>query len=131
MGYRLGMGQKEHASAPINVGAVRLIREGFAESGMTQETLSRTCGIPRSTLANILSPTAAPRLIHVEQMMKIAVALGADPRVWATELEKVARQHMGPIDEVGTKRKVRERATPQVQKRAARSRSTKPTLGKD
>jgi len=131
MGYRLAMGQKEHASSPINAAAVRLIRSGFADSGMTQEALSRTCSIPRSTLANILSPTAAPRLIHLEQMVKIAVALGVDPRTWIGELEKLARQQLVGVDEVSDRRRARARTTPQVQKRAARAKPSKPTLGKE
>jgi transcriptional regulator with XRE-family HTH domain len=131
MGYRLDMGQREHASSLINAGAVRLIRAGFADSGMTQDALARACGIPRSTLANILSPTADPRLIHVEQMVKIAVALGVDPRTWVGELESIARKQLVGADEVADRRRARGSATPEVQKRAARSKASKPRLGKE
>ncbi len=89
------MGQREHASSPINLEMLRLLREGFAASGMTQEALARASGVPRSTLANILSPTAAPRLIHVAQMVQIAVALEVDARAWVAELEGFERKRRG------------------------------------
>lgn len=89
-----------------------MIREGFAVSGMTQSQLARATGLPRSTLANILSPTAKLRLIHVEQLIKIAVATGVDARVWARELEAVERR-LNP--NAGRRR------SPQVQRRAART----------
>lgn len=120
------MGQKEHASAPINVDALRLIRAGFAEAGMTQVELARESGIPRSTLANILSPTAEPRLIHVEQLVKIAVAVGADARAWMAELETRERARRGDGGDELVGRRSRERPAPPVQKRAARGRSGKP-----
>lgn len=112
------MGQREHASTPINLEMLRLIREGFAASGMTQEALARTSEVPRSTLANILSPTAAPRLIHVGQMVQIAVALGADARAWIGELEAFERKRLGKLGP----RRARPRPAPQVQKRAARAK---------
>ena len=89
------MGQREQASSPLNQEALRLIRDGFALSGMTQVELSRASQIPRSTLANILSTTAEHRLVHVSQLVKIAVALGADPQVWIGELEKLERRRRG------------------------------------
>ncbi len=110
------MGQREHASTPINLEMLRLIREGFAAAGMTQEALARASEVPRSTLANILSPTAAPRLIHVGQMVQIAVALGADARAWIAELEAFERKRRGDPGP----RRVRRRPAPHVQKRAAR-----------
>lgn len=91
MGYRPVMGQKEQAARAVNLRALELIRNAFYESsGMTQLQLADDSGIPRSTLANILSKTAEPRLIHVEQMVRIAIALCIDPREWVTELELVA-----------------------------------------
>ena len=116
------MGQTEQASSPINLDAIRLIREAFAVSGMTQAELSQAAEMPRSTLANILSPTATSRVIHVGQLVKIAVALGVDPRAWIGELEALERRRRG---ESGPRR-ARRRTTPQVQKRAARSRSSAP-----
>ena len=115
------MGQKEHASSPINVAALQLIRAGFADAKMTQAELARVSGIPRSTLANILSPTAAHRLVHVEQLVKIAVAMGVDARVWVAELEAQERARRGTrgADELAGRRS-RESAAPTVQKRAAR-----------
>ena len=107
------MGQTPQATAEINIEALQLIRASFAASGMTQDQLTRACGIPRSTLANMLSPTAAPRVVHVGQMIKIAVAMGVDPRDWVHELEALER------------RLRRSAATPAVQKRAARSRPSK------
>lgn len=107
------MGQKEQASAPINLDAVRLIRAAFAKSGMTQLTLSKGSGIPRSTLANILSPQADPRLIHVDQLVRIAMALDVDVRDWAGELERLERKRRGPASR---------RRSPQVQARAARTK---------
>lgn len=77
---------------------------------MTQIQLSQATQIPRSTLANILSPTAAPRLIHVEQLVKIAAALQIDLRDWAQELEGRER------------RRRRQSPAANVQKRAARER---------
>ena len=118
MGYCLGVGQRDLASEPINVETLRLIREGFAASGMTQEELSRACEVPRSSLANMLSPTAAPRLIHVGQLVRIAAALGADPRAWMGELEAFERKRRGDL----APRRARRRPAPQVQKRAARSK---------
>lgn len=106
------MGQIPQASQPLNMEALRLIRESFAVSGMTQDELTRACGIPRSTLANMLSPTAAHRVVHVGQMVKIAVAMGVDPRDWIGELEALERRLGG------------KRPTPAVQKRAARGRSS-------
>ena len=114
------MGQKDLASEPINVETLRLIREGFAASGMTQAELSRASEVPRSSLANMLSPTAAPRLIHVGQLVKIAVALGVDPRAWMGELEAFERKRRGDL----AQRRPRQRAAPQIQKRAARSKPT-------
>lgn len=99
-----------------------MIREGFAVSGMTQEELSRAAEMPRSTLANILSPTATSRVIHVSQLVKIAVAMGADPRAWVAELELLELRRRG---ESGPRR-TRRRTAAQVQKRAARSRSSPP-----
>lgn len=133
------MGQKEHSTSAINRETLRLIREGFAASGMTQLELWRACGIPRSTLANILSPTAAPRLIHVGQMIKIAVAVGADPKAWAAELEALERRLLAAGEDDVARRRTAGRtasgtaksAAPAVQKRAARSRATKPKLGAD
>lgn len=116
------MGQKEQASNPINQAAVRLIRAGFAESDMTQQQLSDASGIPRSTLANILSPRAEARLVHVGQLVRIAMALGVDVRVWAGELEEFERKRLG--DTLG-QRRARKQAAPAVQKRAARGRSGK------
>ncbi|KAA1427876.1 helix-turn-helix domain-containing protein [Nocardioides antri] len=119
------MGQKEHASSPINLETLRLIRDGFADSGMTQEELARATAIPRSSLANILSPTASPRLIHVSQLITIALALGVDPRDWAGELEAFERRRRGrPADDLA-RRRAGERSVPEVQKRAARGRSRK------
>lgn len=118
------MGQKEHASSPINVAALRLIRAGFAEAKMTQAELARASGIPRSTLANILSPTAAHRLVHVEQLVKIAVAMGADARAWIGELEAQERARRGGgADELAGRRSSGGSA-PAVQKRAARRTSS-------
>lgn len=121
MGYGLTVGQREHASEPINVAALQLIREGFAVSGMKQEELARASGIPRSTLANMLSPTAAPRLVHVAQLVSIAIALGADLRAWAGELEAFERRRRG--DDLSRRRT---RPAPDVQRRAARSRGDEP-----
>jgi|GEM_PF-6959105 len=118
------MGQKEHASSPINVETLRLIRAGFAEAGMTQAELARASGIPRSTLANILSPTAAPRLVHVEQLVKIAVAMGADARAWMGELEAQERARRGAESDELAGRRSRTRPAPAVQKRAARTPSS-------
>lgn len=122
------MGQREQASSPINLDALRLIRAGFADSGMTQEELARACGIPRSTLGNILSPTADPRLIHVGQLLTIAMAFGADPRAWVGELERLERGRRTKSDEVGRRRKT---ATPRVQQRAARRKSGSRTLAEE
>jgi transcriptional regulator with XRE-family HTH domain len=125
------VGQRDLASSPLNLEALRLIRESFAVSGMTQEELGRACGIPRSTLANILSPTAAPRLIHVGQMLKIAVAIGADARTWIGELESFERRLSAGRGDDLARRRTDARAAPQVQKRAARSRPRTPKAGKD
>lgn len=96
------------STSPINIEALRLIRESFAASGMTQGELTRASGIPRSSLANMLSPTAAPRVVHVAQMIRIAVALGVDPRDWVRQLERLERR-LGSTSPVVT-----------VQSRAAR-----------
>jgi transcriptional regulator with XRE-family HTH domain len=122
------MGQREQASSPINLDALRLIREGFADSGMTQEGLAQASDIPRSTLGNILSPTAAPRLIHVGQLVKIALAFGVDPRDWVGELETLERARRGEGDEIGRRRKS---VAPRVQQRAARKRSGRTTLAEE
>lgn len=125
LGYRLGMGQKEHASAPTNVEALQLIRAAFADAGMTQAELARASGIPRSTLANILSPTAAHRLVHVEQLVKIAVAMGADARAWIGELEAKERARRGAGADELAGRRTRGSSAPAVQKRAARGTSSR------
>ncbi len=98
---------------PSNVEALRLIREAFSASEMTQSELARASEIPRSTLANMLSPTATNRVVHVAQMIQIAVALDVDARTWVAELQALERKRLG-----------RARA-PQVQKRAARSKPKK------
>ena len=86
---------------------------------MTQDELTRACGIPRSTLANMLSPTAAPRVVHVGQMIKIAVAIGVDARDWVRDLEALERRIGGTSSMVT------------VQNRAARGQAGRPRLGKD
>ena len=118
------VGQKDQSTTPVNREALRLIREGFAGSGMTQAQLADASEIPRSTLANILSPTAAPRVIHVVQLVKIAVALGVDLRAWASELEAFERR-------TNARSRPRKSAAPQVQKRAARSRPGKATTAQE
>ena len=115
------MGQTPQATSPVNIEALRLIRNSFGASGMTQDQLTRACGIPRSTLANMLSPTAAPRVVHVGQMIKIAVAMDVDPREWVHELEMLERR----LQRRG------KGVPPAVQKRAARSGSSKPKLATD
>jgi transcriptional regulator with XRE-family HTH domain len=117
------VGQKEQASNPINQAAVRLIRAGFADSDLTQQQLSDLSGIPRSTLANILSPMADARLVHVGQLVRIAMALGIETAEWARELEAFERKRLG---QVGLRRATQVSA-PATQKRAARGRSAKPS----
>jgi transcriptional regulator with XRE-family HTH domain len=107
------VGQKDQATVPTNVEALRLIREAFAASDMTQAELARACEIPRSTLANMLSPTATNRVVHVAQMIQIAVALGVDARTWVAQLQELERKRLDPP------------RAPQVQKRAARSKPKK------
>lgn len=92
---------------------------------MTQAELSRAAEMPRSTLANMLSPTATSRVVHVGQMVKIAVAMGIDPRIWIGEIEAIERQRRGDVSQ----RRPRRRPAPQVQERAARSRSSAPPTG--
>lgn len=126
------MGQAAIATSYLNREALRLIRASFAEAGVTQAVIARAAGMPRSSLANLLSPTAEPRLVHVDQMVRIAVALGADPRVWIGELEALEKRRQAEVagDEVAPRRRARGQAA-QVQKRAARSRSDKGKLGKE
>ena len=93
---------------------------------MTQAELCRAAGMPRSTLANMLSPTATPRVVHVGQMVKIAVAMGIDPRIWIGEIEAFERRRR---DAAAGARAAPGRPAPQVQKRAARSRSGAPPTG--
>jgi transcriptional regulator with XRE-family HTH domain len=116
MGYRRTVGQKEQATAPINLAALQLIRDGFAASEMKQEELSQASGIPRSTLANMLSVNAQSRVVHVAQMVAIAVALGIDPRDWISQLEDLERKRRA-----GKLPRHLTRAAPPVQRRAARS----------
>ena len=131
LGYCLGVGQKEQATAPTNLEALRLIREAFAASPMTQKELALASEIPRSTLANMLSPTATSRVVHVAQLVQIAVAMGVDPRTWIGELEKLERKRMaGRGDDLGPRR-ARKRAAPEVQKRAARNRSGTSTTAEE
>ncbi len=104
------------STSPINIEALRLIRKSFAASGMTQDQLTRASGIPRSTLANMLSPTAAPRVVHVAQMIRIAVAMNVDAREWVRELERLERK-TGSTSSVVT-----------VQNRAARGQARTPRL---
>ncbi|MEZ0577305.1 helix-turn-helix domain-containing protein [Nocardioides sp. MH1] len=116
------MGQREQASDPINVEATKMVRRAFLDSGLTQEKLSQASGIPRSTLANILSPYAEPRLVHVSQLVRIAIALDLDARDWAGDLQAFERKRkVGDLED----RRARKKATPMVQKRAARGRSGK------
>ena len=120
MGYRRTVGQKDQATAPINLAALELIREGFAASVMKQEELSQASGIPRSTLANMLSVNAQSRVVHVAQMVAIAVALDIDPRNWIGRLEDLERKRRaGKLPARLT------RAAPTVQRRAARSTGSK------
>lgn len=122
LGYGRGVGQKEQASNPVNQAAVRLIRAGFADSDLTQQQLSDLSGIPRSTLANILSPMADPRLVHVGQLVRIAMALGIETASWAGELEAFERKRLGAAGV----RRATQLPTPPVQKRAARRKSATP-----
>jgi transcriptional regulator with XRE-family HTH domain len=125
------VGQTVQASAPANLEALRLIREAFAVSGLTQNELARASEIPRSTLANMLSPTAVPRVVHVAQMVQIAVAMGVDARKWIGEIEKLERQRLdGRAGDLGP-RQARKRGMPEVQKRAARSRSSRSTTAEE
>jgi transcriptional regulator with XRE-family HTH domain len=126
-----GVGQTVQASAPANLEALRLIREAFAVSELTQHELALASEIPRSTLANMLSPTAAPRVVHVAQMVQIAVAMGVDARKWIGEIEKLERQRLdGRTGDLGPQR-ARKRGVPEVQKRAARSRSSRSTTAEE
>jgi transcriptional regulator with XRE-family HTH domain len=118
------VGQREQASDPINVEATKVVRRAFGDSGLTQEQLSQASGIPRSTLANILSPYAEPRLVHVSQLVRIAIALDLDVREWAAELQEFERRRKG--DDLSDRR-ARKKAAPVVQKRAARGRAAKPS----
>ncbi|WP_374584532.1 helix-turn-helix domain-containing protein [Pimelobacter simplex] len=96
MGYCPDMGQKEQAGRAVNLRALELIRDAFDKSsGVTQQMLAEDSGIPRSTLANLLSRTSEPRLVHVEQLVRIAMALGKDPRAWISELQGVAAKERG------------------------------------
>lgn len=127
MGYRPNMGQKEQAARAVNVRALELIRSAFeASEGMTQQQLAEATGIPRSTLANVLSKTAEPRLLHVEQLVLIAMALGADARQWIAELEALARRERGdggvasvtPIRPTPSKPSAPRRKMPRVAKKS-------------
>jgi len=104
------VGQTPQSTSPINVECLRLIRESFAQSGMTQDQLTRACGIPRSTLANMLSPTAQPRVVHVGQMIKIAVAMGVDAREWVRKLERFERSIGGTSSMVTVQKRAARRA---------------------
>lgn len=127
LGYCSGMGQKEQAARAVNLRAQALIQAAFDEaaqsSGMTQQQLADDSGIPRSTLANILSRTAEPRLIHVEQLVRVALAVGADSRAWIRELEALAKADREQSATGGasvTPIRAPRKPAPQVQKRAAR-----------
>jgi hypothetical protein len=117
------VGQKEQAPNPINQAAVRVIRAAFADSPLTQQQLSDLSEIPRSTLANILSPMADARLVHVGQLIRIAMALNIPSGTWAAELEKFERKRLGPAGV----RRATQLPTPPVQKRAARRKRAKPS----
>jgi hypothetical protein len=60
-------------------------------------------------------------------MVKIAVAMGIDPRTWIGEIEAIERQRRGDVD----RRRPRRSPAPQVQKRAARSRSSASPTGEE
>lgn len=123
LGYGRAVGQKEQASNPINQAAVRLIRAGFADSDLTQQQLSDLSGIPRSTLANILSPMADARLVHIGQLVRIAMALGVETASWAAELEAFERKRLGAAG----LRRATQLPAPPVQKRAARKKAAPPS----
>lgn len=94
------------ASTPVNLRALELIRDAFKGSSLTQEGLAEKCGMPRSTLANFLSETADPRLVHVEWFTRIAVALGVDAGAWMDELEKVVRGQDEPAARRGRRKPI-------------------------
>lgn len=108
-----------------------MIKDGFADSGMTQEALARASGVPRSTLANILSPGADPRLIHVEQLVRIALAMDVDVRDWVGELEARERQRRGGQVAPLAARTSRGGRPAEVQRRAARRTRGRSTLGEE
>jgi transcriptional regulator with XRE-family HTH domain len=99
---------------------LELIRD--AARTYTQDDLATKTGIPRSTLANFLSPTGDPRVVHVDQMLRIARALGIDARTWVVELEQLQRSADVPVtDEVTAQRAARQARERQVGKPLKRS----------
>lgn len=86
------MGQTGKAYAAINLRALELIREAFDRAGITQEALEERSGVPRSTIANIVSPTGTPRALNVDTFTRLAMGLGVDVGEWAAQLETVARR---------------------------------------
>ncbi|KQY58360.1 hypothetical protein ASD11_01445 [Aeromicrobium sp. Root495] len=72
----------------MNQRALELIRDAFKATDLTQQQVADRAGMPRSTLANFLT---TDRPVHVEQLVRIAFALGADATVWIRDLEEVRR----------------------------------------
>lgn len=98
------MGQVGKSNEPMNLHALKLIREAFVKSKMTQADLAERSGVKRSTIANYL--TKAGGNVYVPALIRIALALGEDPKTWITQIQS---KHTAPTLARGSGRAVKGR----------------------
>lgn len=80
--------RQSKATTVANLALLALIREAFTKSELTQDELAKAAGIPRGTIAKILSEKQlAP--VYADQLVGLADALDADLGVWVREIRKV------------------------------------------
>lgn len=81
------MGQTSPAQTALNQRMVELLTAAV-EKAPSVTAVAAAAGIPRTTLQNIIGPTARP--VTVDQATRLAIALGVDPIDWFTELRALA-----------------------------------------
>lgn len=124
MGYGSRMGQQGKAHEAINLRALELIREAFKDANITQETLAARSGVPRSTIANLLTET---RTVNVDVFVRLARAFGGGKVTqWAAELEQLERTRQRRVGVGGAGQPVKR---PDRQPRAPTPRTRSPRSG--
>lgn len=80
--------RQSKATTDANLALLALIREAFTKSDLTQDELAKASGIPRGTIAKMLSEKqSAP--VYADQLVGLADALNADLGAWVAHIRKI------------------------------------------